>query len=104
MPIVLCYLHGLTHDLAARELHCPVGTVRSRLARGRSLLHRRITRRGLALSAAGSGALLKSSAGAAGSARLPASLVESITRAASKRFYTMEWDYPLHSRRFSEES
>jgi RNA polymerase sigma factor (sigma-70 family) len=80
-PLVLCYLHGLTHDLAARELHCPVGTVRSRLARGRSILHRRITRRGLTLSAAGLGALLESSAGAAGSSRLPASMFRSITRA-----------------------
>ena len=36
-PIVLCYLHGLTHDLAARELALPVGTMHSRLARGREL-------------------------------------------------------------------
>ena len=43
-PLVLCYLEGLTHDLAARQLDCPVGTVRSRLARGRDLLHRRILR------------------------------------------------------------
>ena len=51
-PLVLCYLEGLTHDLAARQLDCPVGTVRSRLARGRNLLHRRITRRAITLSAA----------------------------------------------------
>ena len=78
---MLCYLHGLTHDLAARQLHCPVGTVRSRLARGRNLLHRRITRRGLTLSAAALGSLLESNARATVSSGLPASLVESITRA-----------------------
>ncbi len=61
-PLVLCYLEGLTHDLAARQLDCPVGTVRSRLAQARSLLHRRITRRGITLSAGGLGALLESNA------------------------------------------
>ncbi len=50
-PLVLCYLRGQTHDQAATELKCPVGTVRSRMARGRDLLKRRLTRRGLAPSA-----------------------------------------------------
>jgi RNA polymerase sigma factor (sigma-70 family) len=50
-PIVLCYLEGLTHDQAARQLRWPVGTVRGRLARARDLLRSRLTRRGLALSA-----------------------------------------------------
>jgi RNA polymerase sigma factor (sigma-70 family) len=36
--IRLCYLEGLTHEEAAARLGCPVGTVRSRLARGRALL------------------------------------------------------------------
>ena len=36
-PVVLCYLEGLTHDEAARKLHWPVGTVRSRMARARGL-------------------------------------------------------------------
>jgi RNA polymerase sigma factor (sigma-70 family) len=47
-PLVLCYLEGRSHPEAARELGCPVGTVRSRLARGRELLRGRLTRRGLA--------------------------------------------------------
>ncbi len=47
-PVVLCYLEGLTHDEAADRLGCPVGTVRSRLARGRDRLRRGLTRRGLA--------------------------------------------------------
>jgi RNA polymerase sigma factor (sigma-70 family) len=45
-PLILCYLKGHTHDQAAEELECPVGTVRSRLARGRDLLRRRLTSRG----------------------------------------------------------
>lgn len=45
-PLVLCYLRGRTHDQAAQELRCPVGTVRSRMARGRDLLRDRLTRRG----------------------------------------------------------
>jgi RNA polymerase sigma factor (sigma-70 family) len=52
-PIVLCYLQGMTHELAAGQLGCPVGTVRSRLSRARAQLLMRITRRGLTLSAAG---------------------------------------------------
>ena len=32
-PIVLCYFEGLTLDEAARQLRCPAGTLRSRLAR-----------------------------------------------------------------------
>ena len=51
-PLVLCYLRGQTHDQAARELRCPVGTVRSRMARGRDLLKRRLTRQGYAPTAA----------------------------------------------------
>ncbi len=48
LPLVLCYLRGRTHDQAAEELRCPVGTVRSRMARGRDLLRDRLTRRGFA--------------------------------------------------------
>jgi RNA polymerase sigma factor (sigma-70 family) len=51
-PLVLCYLRGQTHDQAAEALACPVGTVRSRLARGRDLLKRRLTKRGYAPTAA----------------------------------------------------
>ena len=46
--VVLCYWQSLTHEQAAAQLGCPLGTVRSRLARARKLLHRRLTRRGLA--------------------------------------------------------
>jgi RNA polymerase sigma factor (sigma-70 family) len=47
VPLVLCYLEGLTHEEAAGRLRWPVGTVRSRLARGRDKLRSRLTRRGL---------------------------------------------------------
>ena len=52
VPLILCYLKGRTHDQAAEEMACPVGTVRSRLARGRDLLRRRLTTRGHAPTAA----------------------------------------------------
>ena len=45
--VVLCHLHGLTHEEAADRLNCPVGTIRSRLARGRALLRVRLDRAGL---------------------------------------------------------
>ncbi len=46
--VVLCDLEGRTHEDAARHLGCPVGTVGSRLSRGRDRLRDRLTRRGLA--------------------------------------------------------
>ena len=55
----------MTHELAAGQLGCPVGTVRSRLSRGRAELLRRITRRGLTLSAAGLVSALEANARAA---------------------------------------
>src|SRR5262249_25593439 len=45
-PLILCYLRGRTHEEAAADLHCPVGTVRSRLARGRDLLKKRLMLKG----------------------------------------------------------
>jgi RNA polymerase sigma factor (sigma-70 family) len=71
LPVVLCYLEGLTLDEAARRLKCPAGTVRSRLARACAKLRRALTRRGVALSAAGLAAALSSrSAGASVSSTL----------------------------------
>jgi RNA polymerase sigma factor (sigma-70 family) len=58
VPIVLCHLDGRTCEDVARSLGCPVGTVASRLARGRQQLRDRLTRRGLAPAAV---ALLASS-------------------------------------------
>lgn len=47
-PLVLCYLEGHTCEEAARQLGWPVGTVKSRLARGRERLRRQLIRRGAA--------------------------------------------------------
>ncbi len=56
--VVLCDLEGHSYEQAAGILHCPVGTVQSRLARGRERLRHRLERRGLssAIILAGSGA------------------------------------------------
>jgi RNA polymerase sigma factor (sigma-70 family) len=51
-PVVLCYLEGLTHEDAARQLNWPVGSVKGRLARARDLLRSRLLRRGIAPAAA----------------------------------------------------
>ena len=64
-PLVLCYLQGMTHELAASQLGCPVGTVRSRLARARAQLLTRMTRRGLMMSATALVSALQSNARAA---------------------------------------
>ncbi len=61
-PIVLCYLEGMTHEQAARQLGCPVGTVRSRLARARDRLREGIARRGVVTSSVAVGAVLASNA------------------------------------------
>ena len=49
--VVLCYLEDLTHDQAALQLGCPVGTIRSRLANARERLRKRLTRRGVGTAA-----------------------------------------------------
>jgi hypothetical protein len=46
--VVLCYLEGLTHEMAAEHLGWPVGSVKSRLAWARERLRVRLTRRGVA--------------------------------------------------------
>src|SRR5262249_54344587 len=50
-PIVLCHLEGRSRDEAAAELGWKLATLRGRLERGRDMLKRRLTRRGVALSA-----------------------------------------------------
>src|SRR5262249_57022864 len=61
---VACYLEGHTHAQAAARLGWPAGSVAKRLARGLALLRGRLTRRGLALPAAGLAALLAGEAAA----------------------------------------
>jgi RNA polymerase sigma factor (sigma-70 family) len=64
VPIVLCDLEGRSHDEAARHLGWPVGTVKSRQARGRDRLRARLVRRGVA-PAVGLGAIVAKGAEAA---------------------------------------
>lgn len=46
--LVLCLLEGTTAEEASRQLDCPLGTVKSRLARGREALRTRLINRGVA--------------------------------------------------------
>jgi HlyD family secretion protein len=77
--IVLCDLEGRTYEQVARHLRCPVGTIKSRLARGRDRLRGQLIRRGVApaIGLLGAG----SSAGSA-PAGLPVSLLGRTTQIA----------------------
>ncbi len=79
-PIVLCYIEGMTHDEAALRLKCPVGTIRSRMAKARELLRGRLVRRGFVASAL---VLTADSLPRGVLASVPASLAEQTTRAAA---------------------
>jgi RNA polymerase sigma factor (sigma-70 family) len=50
--IVLCDLEGKTRKQAAQQLGCPEGTIAGRLARARTMLAKRLQRRGLIISGA----------------------------------------------------
>jgi RNA polymerase sigma factor (sigma-70 family) len=52
IPVIMSYLEGKTNEEVAELLQWPVGTVKGRLSRARDMLRTRLTRRGLALSAA----------------------------------------------------
>jgi RNA polymerase sigma factor (sigma-70 family) len=79
LPLVLCYLEGQTQEEAARQLGWTAGAVKGRLDRGRDLLRRRLTRRGLALAVPLSAAALSQ----ATAAPLPAALVDATARSAA---------------------
>lgn len=74
--VVLCDLEGLPHEEVASRLGCPVGTVESRLSRGRRRLRDRLVRRGLAPAAPALWAEVARDANAA----MPAALITSSTR------------------------
>lgn len=77
-PIVLCDLLGLTTQQAAAEVGCPPKTLGTRLLRARALLAQRLTRRGIALSAAALAALAPPA-----SAAVPPRWLDSTTQAAT---------------------
>jgi len=76
--VVLCYLENLSCDEAALRLRCPVGTVKSRLARGRERLQTRLARRGLAPTAG----MLTAVLGAKTDAAVPSALAEAAVQNA----------------------
>jgi RNA polymerase sigma factor (sigma-70 family) len=77
-PLVLCYLQGKTQDEAARQLEWSLRTFRRRLKDARDLLVRRLTHRGVTLSAALTAPLLADATQAA----LPPLLTASTVRAS----------------------
>jgi RNA polymerase sigma factor (sigma-70 family) len=77
-PVVLCHWEGLSHEAAAHNLRCPVGTVHGRLSRARDLLRKRLGRRGVVVPAG----MLFAVMSQAGSAEVPSSLAAATVRAA----------------------
>jgi len=80
LPIILCELEGKSLKEAAGLLGCPHGTVASRLARGRAMLAKRMSRTGLPVAGAAVAGTLSQSAAAA---CLPAPLIVSTIKAAT---------------------
>jgi RNA polymerase sigma factor (sigma-70 family) len=79
LPLLLCYLEGLSRDEAARRLGWSPNAVRGRLERGRKLLRGRLARRGLALSAG----LLAAVGDSVAASGLPPKLIQVTLQAAT---------------------
>jgi RNA polymerase sigma factor (sigma-70 family) len=102
LPVLICYWQGLTNEEAACQLGWPVGTVKTRLARARALLHERLVRRGVTLPAGTlvlllvpgaseatvSGALLAAVLRTAGGTSASAPVASAVSELASGAFYT----------------
>src|SRR5262245_28927050 len=58
VPVVLCYLEGMTNEEAAGVLGCPTGTVATRLSRARDRLRARLGRHGVGVTAGALAAVL----------------------------------------------
>jgi RNA polymerase sigma factor (sigma-70 family) len=79
LPIVLCDLEEKTWKDAARELAWPEGTLATRLSKGRAMLAKRLTRRGVTLSSAALTGVLAGHAAAA----VPAPLLSATVQAGT---------------------
>jgi RNA polymerase sigma factor (sigma-70 family) len=84
LAIVLCDLEGRTIREVAEELILPQGTVAGYLTRGRALLVRRLTRRGLAVAVAGLPAVLGSPVSAGLPPTLATATLESLGFAGTR--------------------
>ena len=78
---MLCYLEGKSRDETAQQLGVSTDVLRGRLARGRDRLRRRLTRRGIALSAG----LLAMVASCASAGSLSSKLVQATLMAATSQ-------------------
>jgi WD40 repeat protein len=77
--LLLCCCEGKSNEEAAQALGCALPTVKSRLARGREMMRRRLLRRGLAVPATALAAMLPNSLAAAA---VPPSLLQCTIAAA----------------------
>ena len=78
-PVVVCYLEGLTLEMAARHLRCPIGTLGVRLMRARERLKVRLSRRGITAPAA---LLIAGMSARSSTPALPDTLIRSTVRTA----------------------
>src|SRR5262249_28580328 len=79
LPFLLCHVEGQTRDQAARRLGWSLRTLHRRLEKGRELLRRRLTRRGVTLTAALGAAGVPSSTTAATPGLLGPASVKAVT-------------------------
>jgi serpin B len=79
LPVLLCYLEGISGEEAARRLCCSLSAVKMRLSRARELLRARLGRRGVAISAITLGTFLEDQVA---SAAMPAPLLTTTIQAA----------------------
>ncbi len=80
IPIILCDLEGSKHEEVARRMGCAVGTLSSRLSRGRTILKNRLIRRGFA---PGSAVIAQATASTIVNAHVSSFLMTNTVRAAS---------------------
>jgi RNA polymerase sigma factor (sigma-70 family) len=83
LPVMLCYLQGMTNEEAAKRLKCPPGTLKGRLSRAREILRERLARRGVVL---GGGLMLwlasSNAANAATAVKVPVGLVSATVKSS----------------------